>query len=176
MITFYHFYQVAIFITFYHFFQVVTFITGKRRRSFDQLQSTNLLGSFDANHKPTTLSESFVAPLVDSLASGSLLNQLNILEDELPLPGCTPRLAICLSQTLVSQFGMEEEEVKLISEEKENVDLEILQTALGRDLFESLVEWSLSGAVEKTWEAKLGKRTLPANVVKCFSKYNSCLL
>jgi len=135
--------------------QVVTFITGKKRRSFDHLQATHLLGNF-ADHQPTNLLESF---LVDSLASGSLLNQLNLLEDELPSPGCTPRLAVCLSKTLASQLAVEEEE-----------------TGLGSELVESLAEWASSGSVEKTWRSKLGKRPLSSNVVHCFSKYNTCLL
>ena len=155
-----------------HHFQVVTFITGKKRRSFDHLQATHLLGNF-ADHQPTNLLESF---LVDSLASGSLLNQLNLLEDELPSPGCTPRLAVCLSKTLASQLAVEEEEVKDILERRGNIELDTLQTGLGSELVESLAEWASSGSVEKTWRSKLGKRPLSSNVVHCFSKYNTCLL
>ena len=73
-----------------------------------------MLGTFDppAKQQPTNLLEYFdpAGLLVDSLASGSLLNHLNLLEDK--LQGCTPRLAICLSKTIVSQLGVEEEEVK----------------------------------------------------------------
>ena len=73
--------------------------------------------SFDpANPQSKSLSESFdpAGLLMDSLASGSLPNQLNLLEDEMSLlgMGCTPRLGICISKTLASQIRVEEEEVE----------------------------------------------------------------
>ena len=66
-------------------------------------QSKNLLGSFDP-----------VGLLMDSLASGSLPEHLNLLEEEMSALGigCTPPLGICLSKTLASQIGVEEEEVE----------------------------------------------------------------
>ena len=87
--------------------QVVTFITGKKRRSFDHQQSENLLESFD----PAGL-------LMQALASGSLSNKLDFLEDELPPLGlgCASHLGVCFSKTIVSQvnLGVEEEKVLYI--------------------------------------------------------------
>ena len=83
--------------------QVVTFITGKKRRSFDQQQSENLLEAFD----PAGL-------LMEALASGSLSNKLDFLEDELPPLGCASHLGLCFSKTIVSQVNLAVEEEKVI--------------------------------------------------------------
>ena len=83
--------------------QVVTFITGKKRRSFDHQQSENLLESFD----PAGL-------LMEALASGSLSNKLDFLEDELPPLGCASHLGVCFSKTIVSQVNLAVEEEKVI--------------------------------------------------------------
>ena len=50
---------------------------------------------------------------MQALASGSLSNKLDFLEDELPPLGCASHLGLCFSKTIVSQvkLGVEEEKV-----------------------------------------------------------------
>ena len=86
--------------------QVVTYITGKKRRSFNEEEevSPNLL-------------ESKYLSLMESIASGSLPDNITKLEEDLSSVGCAPSLGFCLTKTLASQLTIPKVDKEEVREE-----------------------------------------------------------